>query len=56
MYFELVDYNIVEINLVLVECSYGVVLFVGKIIVLIKLLLEDFDVLVICCDGLGFFL
>ncbi len=55
-YPELADHNIVEINPVSVERSYGAVLSAGKTIASTKLPLEDFDVLVICCDGLGSFL
>ncbi|WP_181405206.1 glycosyltransferase family 4 protein [Aestuariibacter sp. GS-14] len=55
-YPELANYRIVEINPVSVERSYGAVLSAGKTIAATRLPLDDFDVLVICCDGLGSFL
>lgn len=55
-YPELQNYDIREINPVSVERNYGAVLGAGKKIASTKLEIDNCDVLVICCDGLGSFI
>ncbi len=55
-YSELKAYDIKEVNRVSVERNYGAVLGASMNIAKTKLDLENIDVLVVCCDGVGDFI